>query len=64
MLIGQNEISLNGATMNAAIQHYFDTVLFAEGKSPKVTSVKAVSGGGYESKFEVQVEDKKGGDVE
>ena len=61
MLIGQNEISLNTVTMNAAIQHYFDTVLFAEGKSPKVTSVRASSGGNFKNTFEVQVEDK--GDV-
>lgn len=42
-MIGNNEMSLNAATIMAAIQHYFDTVLFAEGKSPKVTDVNMTS---------------------
>ena len=58
MLIGNNEISLNGATMMAAIQHYFDTVLFAEGKAPTVTSVKGPVGG-YDGAFTVSTSGKE-----
>lgn len=40
-MTGNNEIILCPAEMHAAIQHYFDTVLFREGQAPKVTSVEA-----------------------
>lgn len=36
---GKNAIVLNGVTVAAALQHYFDTVLFREGQAPKVTGV-------------------------
>ena len=36
---GNNKIELNGATLIAMAQHYFDTVLFAKGQSPEVTEV-------------------------
>jgi len=36
---GNNEIKFNSLTMKAAVQHYFDTVLFAKGESPSVTRI-------------------------
>lgn len=44
MLKGNNEIRLNAEVMIAAIQYYFDTVLFQTGTSPCVKSVT-----GYDS---------------
>lgn len=38
---GNNEIALNKSTMKKAIQHYFDSVVFAPGQSPRVTEVTA-----------------------
>ena len=35
---GHNQIILNAATVMAAVQHYFDTVLFQPDESPLVTS--------------------------
>lgn len=58
MLIGVNELQLNEATVVAALQHYFDSVLFAEGKAPRVTGVSEKSSGSYGSttSFHVKVE--------
>lgn len=36
---GNNVMQFNTATMKDAMQHYFNTVLFKEGCSPKVTDV-------------------------
>lgn len=36
---GSNEMRLNTATMMLALQHYFDTVLFTEGKAPRITGI-------------------------
>ena len=36
---GVNEIYFNIATIEEIVQHYFDTVLFKDGASPKVASV-------------------------
>jgi hypothetical protein len=52
---GSNTITLNEATMEEAIQHYFDTVLFKENKSPKVTKVRGNSNPGFAYTFEVSV---------
>ncbi len=38
-MTGNNEMSLNTATMIAALQFYFDSVVFAPGKSPEVTGI-------------------------
>lgn len=38
---GTNTLELNYATVIAALQHYFDTVVYRDGKSPKVTSIRA-----------------------
>jgi hypothetical protein len=38
-MIGNNEITLNEATVISAIQFYFNTVLFAPAKAPNVTGV-------------------------
>lgn len=46
MLLGENELTINQATMIAALQMYLNTT-FAEGKSPKVTDVKLASGKSY-----------------
>ncbi len=51
MMQGKNTMELNEATMKKVVQHYFDTVLFAEGKSPVVTNVKGNNYG-----FTVEVE--------
>ena len=59
MLIGNNKLTLNQATMVAAVQHYFDTVVFAEGKSPKVTQVEKESKGYGQDEFAVAVEEKQ-----
>lgn len=56
-MIGSNSLVLNQATMTAAMQHYFDTVLFAEGKSPKVKNVKQENG--HTPTFTVEVETPK-----
>ena len=45
MITGHNSIVFNEATMKNAIQHYFDTVLFAKGFSPKVESIAQQSSG-------------------
>ena len=47
---GNNTITLNEATMIAAVQHYFDTILFREGAAPKVQRV-AVNSGNYSDQF-------------
>ena len=39
-LAGINSFSLNEATMTRAVQHWFDTVIFVDGVSPTVDSVK------------------------
>lgn len=36
---GMNTITLNPATISAAMQHYFDTVVFQDGKAPVVVGV-------------------------
>ena len=59
MLIGANKLTLNQATMVAAVQHYFDTVLFADGRSPKVTQVEKESKGYGPDEFAVSVEEKQ-----
>jgi len=46
-MIGDNEISLNQATMVEAIQHYFSTVLFKDERIPLVKSVEAKNIQGY-----------------
>jgi hypothetical protein len=38
-MIGNNEISLNEATVIEAIQFYFDTVLFAPKKAPIIAGL-------------------------
>lgn len=44
---GLNEIVLNQATMVAAVQHYFKTVLFRDGHVPNVSTVSAESKSSY-----------------
>jgi hypothetical protein len=39
-MIGKNVLRLNEATMMAAVQHYFDSVLYAPGKSPKISAIE------------------------
>jgi hypothetical protein len=56
---GTNSMDLNEATMVVILQHYFDTVLFSSGKSPKVTSVKRSNDSGYTPDFEVTMESKE-----
>jgi len=61
---GNNEITLNQATMIAAVQYYFDCVVFKEEVTPVVKSVEAVksSSSGYGSEstgsFLLKVEEK------
>jgi hypothetical protein len=43
MLTGASTITINGSTLIAAVQFYFDTCVFAEGKSPVVKSVAATT---------------------
>ena len=38
-MIGSNTLLLNKATVMAALQHYFDTVVYAKGQSPQVDSI-------------------------
>ena len=59
MLEGINELHLNGATLTLAVQHYFDTVLFKEGKSPKVTNIKMVLEASTAKTFIVSIEGYK-----
>lgn len=42
-MIGINTITLNQSTLKDAVQHYFDTILFAPGHSPTVVAVKTAS---------------------
>jgi hypothetical protein len=56
-MIGYNEMNLNPATIMAAVQHYFDTVLFKDGESPKVTGVS--SSNGVAPTFRITMEPKK-----
>lgn len=44
---GTNEIILSHETAVEAIQHYFDSVLFASGQSPKVEKVQPEGTKGY-----------------
>ena len=46
-MTGNNTMTLNQATMVLALQHSFDTVLFAPGKSPVVASVDASTKGSF-----------------
>jgi hypothetical protein len=39
VLPGRNTLTLNQATIIAAVQYYFDRVLFAVGSSPTVTVI-------------------------
>ena len=39
---GSNKIELNQATMCAAVQHYFETVVFQPAACPKVEAVDSV----------------------
>ena len=63
MLIGNNEVNMNMATMVAALQHYFDSVLFATGKSPLVQSVRSAAGHGDSFLVSLTDNKKEGGDV-
>ena len=40
-MIGCNKLELNEATVMAALQLYFDQVVFAGGQSPRVTSFRS-----------------------
>lgn len=40
-MIGNNSFSFNEATVIEIFQHYFNTVLFTEGKAPHVKNVKS-----------------------
>lgn len=61
MLKGNNSINLNESTVIAALQYYFDKVLFAEGQSPTVTSV-AVNSSKYDAReFTVQLKESAQG---
>ncbi len=51
---GNNTMELNSGTMAEIVQHYFDTVLFAAGKAPKVSSVSSSLSGSVRT-FEVKV---------
>ena len=55
MLIGENELRLNEETVVAALQHYFDSVLFAEGKAPLVIGVSHDNSGYAPKPFHVKV---------
>lgn len=59
-MTGKNKLCLNEATVVAALQHYFETVVFAAGKAPRVDSVteKTDHGYGREKTFEVVCEDR------
>lgn len=59
MLAGINELHLNSATVILALQHYFDTLLFKEGKAPKVTGVKMVTAPSTTVTFVVNIEGYK-----
>lgn len=58
-MIGNNTIELNQATMCAALQHYFDTVLFAPGMAPKVSKVRGEVVNNHTGVFEVETEEKQ-----
>ena len=45
MMVGNNTIAFNEATMKVALQYYFDNVLFAKGAAPRVESVSQASSG-------------------
>lgn len=51
-MTGNNTIILNQATMQKAVQHYFDTVIFKDGIGVKVTGIKKNTNGGGDT-FEV-----------
>lgn len=49
-MIGNNSLAINQAQMIAAMQHYFETVLFTKDQCPLVTLVKENTGTAYEDK--------------
>ncbi len=55
-MTGNNEMSLNTATMIAALQFYFDSVVFAPGKSPEVTGI--TTSNSYGAAFNVTVKER------
>jgi hypothetical protein len=63
MMIGNNDILLNEATMQAAVQHWFETVMFAADRAPKVTGVTRETSN-YESAFRIKVTDREPKKVE
>lgn len=58
MLTGNNTISLCESSMKNAVQHYFDTVLFQEGRSPKVVSVRLETSAPSTRTFEILIRER------
>ena len=57
MLIGNNSIEMNEATMMLVVQYYFDNKLLnKDERKPKVTAVKPTSNGGYNNGFKIDFE--------
>lgn len=42
-MLGTNELILNEGSMIEALQYFFDKVMFVEGKSPTIKSIKISS---------------------
>ncbi len=54
---GNNTMTLNQATMKTVVQYYFTNVLFATGKAPTVSLVKATNG--ERMTFEVETSEQQ-----
>ena len=59
MFAGNNEMLLNQATVCAALQYYFEKVIFAQGVCPKVESVTIEKGKYDSTDFRVTLSDGK-----
>ena len=57
-LKGHNSLSFNQATMTRAVQHWFDTVIFVDGVSPTVDSIKVEKDGHLSDRFVIDVKDE------
>lgn len=51
-----NKLQLNHETMKAALEYYFEKVVFAPGQAPKVKSVDSPSKGYGQAIFDVEIE--------
>lgn len=57
-MIGQNVLTLNKATILAALNHYFKDVIYQDGQVPSAISLSEVQSGADQGSFRVLVDTK------